>query len=208
MKEKKSIKYKGIDCDSNEELFFLMWCFELKEKGFIERVERCPTFRLTEGWVNQYEEVLKTKTRVKNQSILKPSEYTPDVLITFSDSLWDKLVWLKPYNSLSRYDRLFIGTNESRINYILNQKDGSYPPKTQVIVEVKSPFDYQNMSRLFGLNRKFLYEKYKLFVNLVKIPDFFKETFVPQEYLKTSTGKDRKINFEYRNCDDFLNSLK
>jgi len=64
-------------------------------------------------------------------------------------------------------------------------------------VEVKPDYDQNNMTRLFQTNRKWVYEKYSIFVNLVKIPSLFKRTFTPNRYLYCDkTMKPRKINYE------------
>lgn len=207
---KKKRVYRDIECDSDEEVYFLMWCFELQEKGYIDKVERAPTFKLTDGWINEYEEQLKTKTKIKHQTILQPSEYTPDFLLTFSEDKYKKLVWLKSTLRIEdKMDKLFIGTNDARIFLTSGYDNGNSGfPYTQVLVEVKPTFERNNMVRLFGINQKQMWSKYGIYVNLVKIPDFFKKTFVPSEYLKTNkSGKDRKINFKYKLIDEYLKEI-
>lgn len=206
-KNNKNKSYRNITCDSDEEVYFLMWAFELMEHGYIKRIERSPSFTLTEGWINEYEEQLKTKKKEKKQIILHPSVYTPDILLTFNESKYKKLVWLKPWQDKEKYESLFIGTNEARVNFILDQKDSSYPPNTQVFIEIKPQFDMHSMTRLFILNQKFMWSKYKIFVNLVKIPDLFASTFTPKEYMKTSGNKDRKIKFKITTCEEYLKQL-
>lgn len=203
---KKKRVYRDIECDSDEEVYFLMWCFELQERGYIDKVERAPTFKLTDGWINEYEEQLKTKTKIKHQTILQPSEYTPDFLLTFSEDKYKKLVWLKSTLRIEdKMDKLFIGTNDARIFLTSGYDNGNSGfPYTQALIEVKPRFDANSMTRLFKNNQKFLYDKYGIFVNLVKIPDIFITTFTPKEYTKTSGGKDKKINYKITYIENFL----
>lgn len=206
-KQKEKKVYRDIECDSDEEVYFLMWVFELMERGCISNVERAPTFRLTEGWKNKYEEQLKTKTKEREQTILQPSDYTPDFLLTFYEKNFHDLVWLKTNKPTeNKINKLFIGTNDARIFLTSGHDSGNNGfPYTQVLVEVKPRFDANSMTRLFKNNQKFLYDKCKIFVNLVKIPNLFVDTFYPKEFLKTSTGKNRKIKGEIKTIEDFIN---
>jgi len=190
-----------------------MWCFELKEAGYISKIERAPSFKLTDGWVNEYEEQLKTKTKIKQQTILQDSEYTPDILLTFEKDKWESLVWLPslklPGCEKTKMDKLFIGTNDARIFLTSGYDNGNKGlPYTQVLVENKSSWDYQNMTRIFNINQKQMWEKYKIYVNLVKIPDFFAKSYCPKEYLLTPSGKDRKVNFKYVLIEEYLKNLE
>lgn len=208
-KDKVKPIYKGIECDSDEEVYFLMWAFELKEAGYIKDIQRAPTFKLTDGWINEYEEQLKTKVKIKQQTILQPSSYTPDILLTFED-FDERLNWQRPYYDKEKYTELFIGTNSSEmyraINGEYNQSKRSFSP--QALIEVKPIFDQNNMTRLFHINQKQMWDKYRIFVNLVKIPKFFESTFTPKEYMKTATGKDRKIKFKVKTIEEYLKEIE
>jgi hypothetical protein len=65
-------------------------------------------------------------------------------------------------------------------------------------------FDQNNMERLFKVNQKWMWQKHGIFVNLIKPQELFQKTFTPAEYLRTPTGKPRKLNFKPRNLFDFL----
>lgn len=184
-KEKEKIVYRNIECDSMEEMYFLMWVFELKEAGYISDIERSPSFKITDGWVNEYTEKLKTKNKNKTQTILNPSEYTPDIVIKFKKNI-DKFCWWKAGKK----------TNQPFIGML-----------GKVYIETKGTFDANNMTRLFIINQKIMYAKYGIFVNLIKIPDFFKNTFTPSEYLLTATGRERKLKFVPRTSEEYLKTL-
>ena len=67
-------------------------------------------------------------------------------------------------------------------------------------IEVKGDYDAQNMTRLFSINKKWIYQVHGKVINLVKIPLFFEKTFTPDRYLITDkSGKPRKIKKEFVN---------
>lgn len=75
--------------------------------------------------------------------------------------------------------------------------------------EVKGSFDFNNMTRLFRINQKWVYDYSGKFINLVKVPDIFEKTFTPKKYLLTNkSGKERKIKFETRTLEQWVGGLK
>jgi len=171
-KVKQILEYRGIICDSEEEIFTLMWLWELKEKGFIESINRAESIKLSEPVLQQYEKVLKTKTKTLSKTILREHIYTPEF----------EVKWIKPLDFF----------------YI---KDGIS------LIESKPKFDQNNMTRLFKINQKWVYEKYQILVNLFIPETVFENTFTPKEYLKTKTGKNRKIKWEIKTIEQWLSTI-
>lgn len=190
--------YREIPYESDEELYFLMWAFELLDKNYIQSIERSESYPLTSGLYNEYTEVkqLKTKEKIveKKQVLLNPSVYTPEFKIVWKRPQCMKFVWL-PHMS-SKLDVPFIGhwTGEERSNR----------GDIITLIECKPDFDQNNMTRLFKSNQKFMWEKHRIFVNLVKTKEFFESTFTPTEYLITKTGKPRKINFPVTTLEQYI----
>lgn len=182
--------FEGIAYESYNELHFLYWVKELKSAGYIEHIERSPSYILTEGLSNFYTEQNKRKSTgtTKTQMLLRPSVYTPEFIITWNIHRYRDFVWL--LGSGSKCDRNLVGKNENG--------------KILTWIECKSRFDFQNLTRLFINNQKFIYRIHGIFVNLVKIPDFFQKTFTPNDYLKTSTGKPKKIKFETITLNQYI----
>lgn len=111
--------------------------------------------------------------------------YTPDFVFNCNDSvLFEKIE--KFYNKKN----LFIKTGN------------------KVYIEVKADFDYKNMTKSFVINQKWMFQKYGIYVNLVKIPSFFSKTFIPYKYLLTKKGNQRKINFDYKDINSYLDLNK
>jgi hypothetical protein len=176
---------------SKEELYFSLWCKELELAGYIDSWAEAKTYPLGEKIVNTYNEVKKTKTVPKEQTILNGCEYTPDFEIH-----WNK----KALNIF--YD--YFPTINSKVNtklFIANNDEPIY----KSIIEVKPSFDQNNMTRLNTTNRKWMYQKYSIFVNLIKVPDIFKDTFTPKSYLMTDTGKQQRIiHFETKTLEQYV----
>lgn len=183
-------EYKDISYESNNELWFLMWAFELLEKGFVKEIKRADSFSLTEGLDNEFVIVdKKGKEVTKRQTILRPSEYTPEFFIKWDNSAVGKVLWVQGNNSKW----------ESPL--IAQYMDG----EIVTLIECKSGFDFNNMTRIFKNNQKFMWDKYHIFVNLAKMPDFFEKSFCPREFMITKTGRPRTIHFSAKTIAEFLN---
>ena len=189
-KAKLPLSYRGISCDSSEEVYFLMWANEAMEAGLIENITRAESYLLSEPVFELYteEKQLKTKTKTvdKRLEILRGHIYTPE----FKFELTEK--------------------GEKLSKSIVNPT-GLFFPRTpdswEVMVEIKPLYDQNNMTRLFKINQKWVYTKYQEMVNLIIPETLFKATFVPKDYLKTPTGKPRKINYEVKTIQDWSKDL-
>lgn len=162
--------FRGIKYDSKEEYHFLNWAFELKDLGYITRINRAVSFPLTNDVKISYKEGNKNKSF----TLLRGSKYTPEF-----DILWSSKAHSLVYS-------LDIGTGKPNKLLI-----GIGVTTRRTLIEVKPTFDYKNMTRLFTNNQKFLYHNTGLYVNLVKIPDLFEKTFYPDSWFVTPTGKVR-----------------
>lgn len=200
IKHKTSLVYNGVKCDSDEEVFVAMWLQELKEADYIKCWTKTEMpFPMTQGLKRNYikETQLKTKLKqeIKTNILLRPSEYTPDFIVNFTKKGVDKFVGLlEPANGF-KPGMLF------------------YKNTPGVILEVKPTFDQNNMERLFKLNQKFLWEKDKIFVNLVEPVALFEKTFIPLAAIpyfqykrgtKTKNVGDWKFDFEPKTLTQYL----
>lgn len=179
-------EYLGYPIDSDGEVHFIMWMEELKQNGFIKDYKRGETIVLSNPVTNTYTSQLKTKSKVNNQNILMSHSYSWDFTIEWTDLGIKHFVnkfgekWEKPF--------------------IINSESTSF-------VECKPPFDFQNMSRLATLNIKWVWEKYKIFIQLVKNIELFEKTFTPKAYLVTKNGKNRKLQHNVRTLEEYLQLL-
>jgi hypothetical protein len=197
-----------MNFDSKEEEYFYWWILELKDKGIIESFKYQPkSFELSSDIKVSYKEKLKTKTNVKSQSLLSGHQYKADFLI----------YWNKDYK-----DKIFVDYND-----IMEQSFKKYPIVVNYseksncyfsVVDVKGNFNQNDAWRRFSIDQKWVFQNHSIFVQkIVPIPDgkgrpasaLFKTTFIPNRYQLTDiTQKRRKINFEYRLIESYLDSLR
>ena len=179
--------------DSNEELHFSWYLDELKSKGYIiewSKVEK--SFELTKGlYLNYKIPMKKVDDKIKQQTILSPSVYTPDFYIIWSVKAFGIFTTDIDMDSDNKLDTPFISR-------------GKYST-----VEVKGTFDNNNMTRLAVNNIKFVYDKFGVYVNLIKVPTIFDKTFTPDRYIMTDKSfKPRTINYKnVRTLRGFVQSL-
>jgi hypothetical protein len=183
--------YKGIEWESFEELSFLYWAFELKNHGYIKSIRRSPSFLLSDSMVHDYVVNLKTKSKPASELVMHGHSYTPEFVIE-----WDKKAFAGIIDLTYQY-----GKYENRV--LLAQ---TFPSQEGVwsYVEIKPMFDQNSMERLFKVNQKWMWQKHGIYVNLIKVGELFPKTFTPEEYLRTPTGKPRKLNWKPKSLFDFL----
>lgn len=178
-----------INFASDEERYFYWWCQELKDKGFIDKIEFEPEkFTLSDGLVLPVVKKLKTKEVVSNERVLHKQEYTPDFKITWNQKA-ENIFFKKATTRGNRYSDYGL-INDNPIN------------NTFVTwIEVKPTFDQNNMTRLVTINIKTMWQLYSIYINTVKIGiqknSFFDKTFTPTRFLFTNKTKKPR-NFKYR----------
>lgn len=182
--------YLGIPYDSLEEMAFLQWANELKIAGYILSIERAESFLLCDAMQINYAQQLVTKSKPMQQTILHGHSYTPEFKILWANKAAGKIT--QHLNVPKKMTSILLGTP---------QAGGS---KCETYIEIKPLFDQNNMERLFKLNQKWMWDKHKVFVNLIKCPELFEESFTPKEYLITRTGKKRLIKWKVKSVQSFL----
>ena len=193
--------YKGIIFDSREEVWFAMWCEELKQAGLIrywhkeiESIEVIPSYSL------QYNKITELKTRTKAEAksfkLLNNLSYTADFEISFTNEGFD--IFVSPINENIKPDRYFF----------------CYNPKNMCIIEVKPSFDQHGKTARFSLLQKMIWHNLGIFVDLIIPEDLFRDTFMPQEAIsdfkiKRATAKKRvgewKTSYIPKTLKQFLN---
>ena len=183
--------------DSIGELHFSYWTDELIKAGYIEQVVLQPEpYELSGKVTRRYVEKMKTKSKTMEQTLFREHIYTPDVLI-----IWKE----KAYG-------VFIPKSSNKIlphHLHFNTQQFENRDVTASTIELKPSFDHQNMTRLASLNIKWVYDKYKHVIEMVKLPEFFKKTFTPDRYLLTDKSyATRKLKYKPKSLAQFLNSLQ
>jgi len=160
---------------SDEEYYFNCWLHELMLSGYIESYTYEPlSIVISEvvqvPWVKQ----LKTKIKKQMHPISKSVTYTPDFLIIWTD----KANGLFTYNSQDSYvNRPLFYVDECKHSFI----------------EIKGNFDRNGTDRDTRTKIQWVFDKYNTLITLIKPDKLFKNTFYPEEYLLTKSGKDKRF---------------
>ena len=191
-------RYPAIGAtDSDEETFFEWWMTDLIRFGVIESYEAQPDPFL----LSSRKTYVKVSPRVRVPDVEKDTilmhghHYTCDY----------KIVWGK--NSSFLHQGFPKKTYEKGLKQFISHKnaDGKYVS----YVEVKPIWDMENMTRLFRINQKWVYDKLGLYVNLVKIGDkanaLFAKTFTPSRYVFTNVKRqERKTKHFSKVVEEYL----
>ncbi len=179
--------------DSDEELYLYWYFLELQEKGYILEIKRGKTYLLSDKIFRQYIKKIQLKTKVKIEVkdliIMEDHVYTPDYEIVWAEKA--KGLFYLPLQGLESKTKLAIAQ--------------VIEGKTTSIIEVKPIFDAQNMTRLFTLNKKWMFQIYGLYVTKLVHQEIFEATFTPVRYLFTNKSKGvRKIDFKVKTLEEYL----
>ncbi len=203
MKPKFKTKAKTVDgVVKDNEYFVEEYLKELKEYNIILDYKCQPrTYRLAED-LNEI--IVKSGKNQENNVVLNKlvskRDYTPDFEITWNKDSKYLHKFIRPfYNYMERSNKYpFILSDFflKDVNDIATIKDLANRDLISII-ETKSSYDFNNMTRLFELNQSQMYEHHKLYVNLIKVPDIFKKTFTPYRYTLTDTENNfRSLKYD------------
>lgn len=179
---------------SDEEKYFSWWLDELEEAGYISGYDyENKNWNLSESVNVIFTKILKTKERKEEKNILDRHSYGCDFTIDFEEK-----------------SRGYFFSNINQESYI--KANFIYGHKLLGFVEVKAIFDRNNMTRLFSISRKWVWDKHGDFINLVKISNtknsFFSKTFTPKRFLLTDkTSKPRSLKYEPITLEDYVKSI-
>lgn len=180
---------------SQEESWLAAYFDELISAGIIWKVTYQPEpFVLFKGVSHEIYKQLKTKKTYRFKPIIQKHVYTPDFEILWkSHSKFHKDI---KHQSITELPPFFSDDNTS-------------------FVECKAQWDYNNMTRMFlQRTQPWVYQKFDIYINLIKPIDLFKKTFIPsailnQFYYKIDTKKnkvgDKKFPFIYKTLEEYLN---
>jgi hypothetical protein len=196
---------------SKEELYFSWWIQELIDRNIITSIKYQPkSFILSESVPIQWIEVLKSKTKQKNITLLSEHIYTADFLISWNIKVKNKIfVCLEDLISNPK-EFPFIAQKNKENNYFS-------------VIDVKGTFVGKNNSTgiTFPLNKKWVFQKYGIYIQkvipnpsinkegkMIPVSALFNKTFVPVRFLATDKSlKERKIKYQYKTVDEYLKQL-
>lgn len=187
MKVKKEYRFKNWVLDSQGEVDFCHYLQELKDNGYVKKFDRAETINLSKAMTNVFPVQLKTKSKKVVKTVLQKHDYTYDF-----DIFWTEKGLKYFCNKL--------GEEDWTKPFLINTENLSQ-------IENKPEFDFSNMTRLVNLNVKWMWDKYGIFIQVVKNKDLFTETFTPKTLLKTKTGKTRVFKWKVRTLEDYIKSI-
>ena len=178
--------------DSPEELYVSWYLDELGEAEYLWSYDFQPvSFNLSLDVRYEWQQIMKTKTKSMSSALLQKHVYTPDF----------KVHWADKSIGLFIKSIKFVTINKSAPFWINNSGES--------IWEVKPSFDRNNMTRLFTINQKWVYDKYGIYVQKIIPWKLFAETFTPEKYLLTDSGKQkRKLIFTPRTLEEYVESRR
>lgn len=170
---------------------YSLWLLkELKVRGVILHYDYEPDgFCLSGSFSTQKEVLKKDKVRVLKRTLFMSHKYTYDF----------KIIWNPDYKGVLFSDISYLELTPFFIAQYIDNQWVSY-------LEVKGEWDFNNMTRLFILNQKWVFDKFEIYIQLFKPIDFFKRFFIPDRYKYTDeTEKLRKLNFFALTFDKWYN---
>jgi hypothetical protein len=197
---KSKIIYNDIEFDSEEERLFYLYLEELQNAEYVKIFDfHTKQYVLSEPVKYSYTKKLKTKDIEKEGTLLREHIYTPDYWIDWH---------LSAYGIFYSY---IDGDDLSKTHFVVNKNNEG--ENIGSLIEVKPSWDAQNMTRLFSINAKWMYQEHHLYVQKVTpIGDhkcLFAKTFVPEKARYTAkTGKLKKYKFKVKTLEEFINEQK
>lgn len=200
---------QGKEAASDEEYYFYFWCLTLRNLGYIkEIVFQPPVFNITPKQTYQYIKLMKSKTKLAENTLLNPHTYQADYVIE-----WNKSAHHIFFEILGGADN-YKSKNEVLL-LAQYRKD-----KIISVIDTKGAVSFahaRNNSTVikFPINQKLVYQKFGIYVNKVvpfasndKRNCLFSKTFTPDEYRyrkKKVGGGYLKVNCIPRTINEFLN---
>lgn len=179
--------------DSDEELHFSWYLDELKRHKAIIGYEYHPKpFSLSEKVTHKF---LKTGKRISRETeafLMHPHKYQADFMI-YWQAEWEGRLFMC-LDGLLSLNYPFI-TNMGRLGIPYS------------VIDVKGMFAGRknNSAVTFPLDQKWVYQRYKIYVQKIIPKELFKETFTPENYLYTDvTRKKRKLNYTPISIGEYL----
>jgi hypothetical protein len=196
--------YNGLIFDSREEVWFAMWCHELKEAGYIKYWTKVTEpLSILEPLEIEYIKKTQLKTKVKHENktftLLKGLEYTPDFYIQWT---------LKGFKT-------FVSSMDEDVKpdswfFAGPCKPGSPLPSFIGYIEVKPSFDQHGKTARFSIMQKIIWNTKEIFVDLIIVEDLFKGTFIPKEvmpefkYKKAPRTGQWKVKYQPKTLEEYV----
>lgn len=188
-KEPKVGKYLGLEYESFCELSCLFFAEELIKLGYVDRIERSPSYSLCDPLQHSYAEQLKRGSKQVTQTISQGVTYTPDFDIYFTDKALGVFCW--EIGSSRKWEK----------HLLVSQKVGEL---YRACCEVKPDFSRASTTPKSVQSMKWLMQKHTIYTNLFRPNRIFEGLFVPEKYKVTERGTPRLLKFKPLSLQEYL----
>ena len=192
--------------DSWEEWWFVCYLNELKAAGvIIDADKNTEPLDLSTPIRHTFTKVMKTKTKSMVRHLANPITYEHDFNIKWHYEWKDKFFTV--INSGKEYGKIKAPFMTFSVKF-----DAS-------MIEVKA--DYTKPAELQITNMKiaWMYDKRQMYIQMLRIPKLFKETFTPKAYMEHMVYKrpnknkgiktgDSRLKYKPVTCEEYLEKLK
>lgn len=196
----------NLNIKSKEELYFLWYLEELKENNFIFNYkyepkpfvlnEELTSTVVEESIVKRGSDKGKVKRSSKNKVLIPSRTYTCDYLINWNISAKDIFFFDITKPALKDNKNIFGAQWDNTLKLYF-----SY-------IEIKPSFDKFNMERLVKNNIAFVWQKEKIYVNIIKPYSLFSNSFYPKRFEYTDKNDTVKRKYKGKYVQDLNQSLK
>lgn len=157
--------------ESDEEWWFAMWCQEALKAGLLEVAEKnLNPIQLSFPVRHQYKEIKKTKKKAREMSLFNDTVYTNDFNLYFNPE-WENVFYMKLMFGERHQD-------QKKIPFITVT-----PTLPGTAIEIKADYTKPSELQIVNLKRKWIMQQHQWFIQLVRVPTIFEETFYPKAFL-------------------------
>lgn len=184
---------KSPEFKSDEEYWMYYWLLSLQHHGFVREICYEPEpIELFDGAYSVGVLTGSRKPKTVRKVMFNPTEYTMDFSIVIDERLSGHL-FMTPETFWKNNKVPFISVDEN---------------SGIVFLEVKPEYDFKNMNRMVKNTLKWVYDKYKIYINMVHPTELFEKTFAPYEYyFSRKTGKPRKSAKQCKTIEQWLKDV-
>lgn len=199
-KEAKVGTYLGLEYESFCELSCIFFAEELIKLGYVDRIERSPSYLLCDPIHNTYVEQLKRGSKSVTQTVCLGVSYTPDFDIYFTQKAVGVFCWV--LGSGAKYDKDLLVAQPWTGQ--MNNVGLLY----KATCEVKPDFQRNSTTPKSVQSMRWLMQKHGVFTNLFRPNRIFEGLFVPGKYMTTERGTKRILKFTPRNLQKYLSTVE
>lgn len=191
--------YMGLEFESFCELSCIYFAEELIKLGYVDRIERSPSYMLCDPVQHTYAEQLKRSSKQVTQTICHGVSYTPDFDIYFTEKARGIFFW--ELSSSEKWEKHLLVAQKVQTHPTI--PDSLY----KACIEVKPDFSRASTTPKSMQSMKWLFQKHGIYCNLFRPNRIFEGLFVPDKYRLTERGTQRLLKFTPLTLQQYLSKL-